>query len=392
MITPAQLEVMVENLIRIYQGIEDDLLTNIAGRFSVLDEVPPDTIAEWQVDKLQQFGGLREENYKIIAKRSGKTLQEIERILTSAGYRALEFDERIYEMAVSKGLLSFSPLPLAASPGIRQILQAAIANTRRYMNLVNTTALESANQAFLDIVNQVYLEGSLGITDYNSSLRKGVRQLADQGITGATYKSAAGRVTKNHMDVAVRRCLVTSASQATGNLKIQRAREWGSNLVEVSSHIGARPSHAVWQGKIYSIEGGTAEYPNLATSTGYGTVTGLKGANCSHDFWPFFEGLSEQTYRPVDLEENDRAYEESQRQRKLERDVREQKRRALTAEAIDDKEGLLKAQLKLKSKESELKDFLKRTGRLAQTDRQQVLGFSRSQASKAVWAKRKAGI
>jgi len=380
MITPEQLEAMAENLIKIYQDIEDDLLANIAGRLSVLDEVPQDSIAQWQLNKLRQLGALRKENYKVIAARSGKTLRE---------NQALDFDERIYQMALSAGLLPAAPVPVNASPGVKRLIRAAIDNTRGYMNLVNTTALEASNKAFIDAVNQVYLEASLGMTDYNTSVRNAVRKLADQGITGATYVTQAGRVIRNHLDVAVKRALITSARQTTGQLKIQRAREWGSNLVEVSSHIGARPEHAVWQGRIYSIDGGTAEYPNLAAATGYGTVTGLKGANCAHDFWPFFEGLSEQTHFPVDETENARVYEQSQIQRKMEREIREQKRRAVAFEAAGDKEGLLAAQLKLKSKEAELRGFLGRTGRARLRDREQVLGFGRSQASKAVWAQRK---
>jgi len=390
MITPAQLEAMVENLIQIYQGIEDDLLTNIAKRLSVTDEITPDSVADWQVNRLMQLGALRKENYKVIAARSGKTLKEIETILTNAGYQALDFDERIYQMALSKGLLPAAPVAVTASPGLQRLIQAAIDNTRGYMNLVNTTALEASQQAFINAVNQVYLEASLGITDYNTAVRKVVRNLADQGITGATYVTQAGRVIRNHLDVAVKRALITSARQTTGQLKIQRAREWGSNLVEVSSHIGARPEHAVWQGKIYSIDGGTAEYPNLAASTGYGTVTGLKGANCAHDFWPFFEGISEQTHFPVDETENARVYEQSQIQRKMEREIREQKRRAVAFEAAGDKEDLLTAQLKLKSKEAQLKDFLGKTDRVRLREREQVLGFGHSQASKAVWAQRKA--
>jgi hypothetical protein len=146
MITPAQLEAMVENLIRICQSIEDDLLANIAGRLSVLDDVPQDSIAQWQLDKLRQLGALRKENYKAIAARSGKTLKEIETILTNAGYQALDFDERIYQMALSAGLLPAAPVPVNASPGIKRLIQAAIDNTRGYMNLVNTTALEASNK------------------------------------------------------------------------------------------------------------------------------------------------------------------------------------------------------------------------------------------------------
>jgi hypothetical protein len=58
----------------------------------------------------------------------------------------------------------------------------------------------------------------------------------------------------------------------------------------------------------YILEGSSPEYPNFYVTTQYGTVTGLKGANCAHDFYPFFEGISNRTYYPVDKKENKRIY------------------------------------------------------------------------------------
>lgn len=387
-----EIQAMSEDLIQVYTAIEDDLLVNVAKRFSALDEVTPNTVAAWQTDKLQQLGALRKENIRTIKKYSGKTMSEIEHIITNAGYQTLNFDEQIYKAAYSEGLLVGMPVAVRVSPVIQQIAKGAIDNTRSYFNLINTTALQSAQEGFLSIINQTYLETSLGITDYTTSIRKAVRNLADQGITGADYISAAGRRTRNQIDVAVRRAIVTSTSQTAGTMQIQRASEWDSNLVEVTSHAGARPSHAVWQGRIYSIKGSTPQYPNLAASTGYGTVTGLKGANCAHEFYPFFEGLSVQRYKPYDLEENEKIYEQSQRQRTLERDIRAQKRRILAADGIGDSAGKQAAQLRLKAKESELKQFIKDTGRTQRTNRQQIMGFGHSQASQAVWAQRKATL
>jgi len=390
MLSPEEIQEMSETLIQIYMQIEDDLLLNVAGRFSILDEIPRETVAEWQTRKLMELGALRQECIKAISKHSGKTTREVEGILKKAGYEALEYDEKVYKMALSDGLLPYSPLPMKASPALQQIIRGAIDNTRTYLNTVNTTALQSAQDEFLRIVNQTYLETSLGITDYNTAMRKAVRQLADKGITGADYVSATGRRTHNHIDVAVRRCIVTSTSQTAGVMQEQRAKEWGSNLVEVSSHMDARPSHAVWQGKIYSLDGSTDKYPNLAQATGYGTVTGLCGANCRHFFFAYLEGVSEKTYKPYDLEANQKAYEQSQEQRRLEREVRKQKRRILTADATGDGEMKFKSQLALKEKEMDLNDFLKKSGREPRTNRQQVYGFGRSEAMQAVWAKRKA--
>lgn len=389
MLTPQETAEMIAGLQQLYEQIEDDLLRNVAKRFSVLDEITPETITEWQVDKLNQIGALRQENIRVLAARSGKTSTEITRILEAAGYKAVEFDDLIYQLAFSRGLLSTVPQPARLSPMLQTVLQGAADNTRKYFNLINTTALESAQQSFITVINQTYLETSLGITDYNSAVRKAVMQLADKGITGAHYVSEAGRRTSNHIDVAVRRCIVTSTSQTAGNMQIARAKDWGAEYVEVSSHMGARPEHAVWQGKIFRLNGSDAQHENLVSATGYGTVRGLCGANCRHTFYPFFEGISEQTYKPYDLKENEKAYKESQVQRGLERDVRAQKRRVLAADATGDAEGLKAAQLKLKEKEAKLKAYTQQTGRYQRTNRQQVYGFDRSQASRAAWTKRK---
>jgi len=390
MMTPEEIVFMSEELIGVYESLEDDLIRNVAKRFSVLDEITPDTVAAWQAEKLQQLGALNKENLKTIKRYSRKTSREISRILHDAGYQAIELDERIYKEAYSEGLLAAMPVPAAASPVLQQIIRGAIDNTRSYFNLINTTALQSAQNSFLGIVNKAYLETSLGVTDYNTAVRNAVRELADMGITGVDYISAAGRHTRNQVDVAVRRAVVTSTAQTAGKMQIQRAKEWGCNLVEVSSHMGARPSHAVWQGRIYSIEGSTAEYPNLITVTGYGTVTGLCGVNCHHSFYPFFEGISEQRYKPYDLKENARVYEQSQQQRALERSVRAEKRRILAADSAGDTAGKHAAQLRLKEKEARLKQFIRDTGRTQRTARQQVMDFGHSQASQAVWTARKA--
>lgn len=387
MLSPFQIEKMSQSLQDIYQEIESDLLKNIASRFSLLDEVTPNTVSAWQLEKLNELGGLNQDNIKLIEQYSKKTKSEIAKIFAEAGYKCLEYDESIYKKALEKGLLKTAASPLKASSSIQQIISSAIGHAKQSFNLVNTTALQSASQSFMDIINRTYLETSLGVRSYNDSIRTAVRELADKGITGITYRRNNGQIINYPVDAAVRRNIITSTSQTAGELQLKRAEEWGSNLVEVSSHMGARPSHAVWQGKIFYRKGHPVEgYKEFESTTGYGTAEGLKGINCSHDFYPFFEGLSEQTYFPYDDDENAKAYEESQRQRKLERDIRQQKRRILAAEEISDEEGKLLAQIKLKDKEAELKSFLGGTGRTQRANRQQVMGFGRSQASEAAWA------
>ena len=139
------------------------------------------------------------------------------------------------------------------SEELKAILNTSITNSVDSFNLVNTTALESANEEYLKIINQVYLETTQGIYDYNTSMRKATTRLAEKGIKGASYMRNDGTKIIRTLESAVRMQIITANNQCMSAMQEQRAKEWGSNLVEVSSHMGARPSHAVWQGKIYML-------------------------------------------------------------------------------------------------------------------------------------------
>ena len=44
------------------------------------------------------------------------------------------------------------------------------------------------------------------------------------------------------------------------------------DLVETTAHMGARPEHMDWQGRIFSRSGKSRKYPDFVKSTGYGDV------------------------------------------------------------------------------------------------------------------------
>jgi hypothetical protein len=182
-------------------------------------------------------------------------------------------------------------------------------------------------------------------------------------------------------------------------------QDMGTELAEVTSHAGARPTHAVWQGKVYSMSGRSGDYGNFYDETGYGTGEGLCGWNCYHSFYPFYRGLSTRSFvhdpsSDNSGRDNDEMYEESQRQRAYERAIRSSKRECATLDAAMQsapneeleaslKEDFQSASVLLKRREAALKDFLHRTGRVREAEREQVADFGRSTSSKAVWANRR---
>lgn len=363
----------------LYEKIEADLLRNIASRLDI-EEIDGGSV-EWYIRKLDDLGMLSNENIKVIAKYTGKTTKEIKQLLKKSGYANIE--ESAYKEAFQKKVLAQKAVPLMKSESLKEILNTSVSNSIDSFNLVNTTALESANEEYLKIVNQVYLEVSQGLYDYSSSVRKAVTKLAEKGIKGASYMRTDGTKIIRTLESAVRMQVLTANNQCMTKMQEQRAKEWGSNLVEVSSHMGARPSHAEWQGKIYMLEGSSAEYPNFYEATGYGTVTGLCGVNCRHTFYPYLEGVSEKTYKHYNLNENKEQYEREQKQRQLERKIRVEKQKIIVAEETGDKLMLEKASIKLKERRNDLKDFIEKNNLTRDSSREFKYGFNRSVSQKA---------
>lgn len=160
------------------------------------------------------------------------------------------------------------------------------------------------------------------------AMERGCAALADAGLETVDYASGV----RTAVDAALRRHLVTQWNQARNDLLMRRCDEWGVDLVFTSAHYGARPTHAVWQGKVFSRSGSSPDYPDLVQATGYGTVTGLCGANCRHTMTPYVEGHSQLPDTDWSEQErltgmtSDEYYEATQRQRRYEAAIRRTKR------------------------------------------------------------------
>ena len=163
-----------------------------------------------------------------------------------------------------------------------------------------------------------------------------VSRLSKLGITTIDYKSGVS----TSVDAALRRHLVTQANQARNDVLWRRMDEWGCDLVYTTAHYGARPTHAVWQGKVFSRSGRSAKYPPLVEATGYGTAAGLCGVNCRHRMVPYVEGASK--LPDTDYSEQERLtgmtggeyYAATQAQRRLESAIRATKREVSVGEAM----------------------------------------------------------
>ena len=380
MLPPEYLESLPDAVIELIQEMEDAVLSKMATRIVKYGWTSQD---QWEVDRLEAVGVIRSDIARILSKYTGQTEAAIQQTMADAGRETINQDKRYYAAA---GAWSDDAIDRAA---INNVINSGLKRTNQtFRNLTGTLAKETAKE-FTRAMDSAWIAAATGTIDPQTAGRRAIKELCARGIQVISYPSKH----RDHVEVAVRRALVTGINQAAMAVQDELLDELDCDLVETTAHAGARPEHALWQGKVFSRYGKTPGYPTLAAGTGYGTGAGLGGWNCRHSYHPFFPGY-ESAYSDDILKEYQRKtctyngkalteYEASQQQRYFERGIRRWKREytAMDAAGLD----TTQAAVKLKQWREKEADFLRQTGRRRDSSRSQIGTFGRSEAGKAAW-------
>lgn len=407
MLTPEYLNECADYLLGMYDALNEALVEDIARRIVKTGRMTDS--AKWQTKQLRESGMLLEDIIKEVSRVSGKTQDEIRRIFQDSAQTGVRYDA---DPLIKAGY----DVELKLSPAMAQVLDAAVIKTEGDIKNLTMTTGSTAQGLYIEATNNAYMKVTSGGFSYTEAIRQAIRDVAADGGY-VLYRNNS----RSQLDVAIRRSVLTGVNQTAGKLTELYAKDMGAEYYETSAHAGARPTHAVWQGRVFKINGSTPDYPNFVESTGYGTGAGLCGWNCRHSFYPFWPGISKPAYTKEKLEWYDAKrfryqgqkltdYECSQIQRGLERKIREYKRilasydtaiKETGSEEMEKclREGFAEESVKLKAKEKELKEFCKQTNRSVDSARTQVVAykdengkivnFGRSTSQKAVWANKK---
>lgn len=346
---------------------------------------------KYQIETLEQLGYLNQDIQKALAKATGRMQTEIAEAMEAAGVRVLQYDDNLYRAA------GLNPTPIRQSPYIVRTMQAAYEQAMGEWGNATATTAEAVQRMFISACDGAYYRVLSGAMSASQAVKEAIGETISSGVT-VTYPSGQ----KDTIETATARAVRTGISQGAARVQLARMDEMGIDLVLVSSHLGARPEHALWQGKVYS-RGGEyrGQYPDFVESTGYGTVTGLCGANCRHSFSAWFPGM-ENPWTQYDTEENRQEYEKEQRQRAMERKIRKTKREVMGyREAMEDaKDESLrdelatdykKKALRLQHQNAAYNEYCKDNGLKKQSDRISIAQWDRKQAAQATAAARKYG-
>ena len=382
---PRFIEEMGFRMGEVYAAVTDQILINLARHFKYIkDGASIGGAWEYQVQKLAEMGQVTRETEAIILEMLGDADEALQGVLEAAIRDGLKNVEKPLKKAAEKGLLLGEGfLPPEVSPRQMQAFQAFYKQSADKLNLVNTVMLESTQQAYQatiadiaarmsttqGILNSATGEVVTGVSSLNQAVSKGVQRMVENGITGFIDHGDHHWSPEAYVTMDVRTTMANTARAAV----FERMDDYGDDLYQVSHHDGARPLCYPWQGKVISKDDrsrdvqddeGNTVHVYAQSETTYGQPAGLFGINCGHYPIPFIPGFSR--IRPPDQneEQNAKDYEESQKQRELERKLRYEKRDLNVLKAREAPEEEIQAQrLKVRNARTELNDFCDETGR-----------------------------
>lgn len=391
---PEILDALPEELAELYRALEDTLLDEICSRLKLKDQLNEVTVQD--IKALRSHGIDLKEIEKAIRKTLGISETKLNKLLDDV----VERNQKYYTELIDLAHITQPETLVSVEDtwAIYEQTKQTLRNITRSMGfLVNAgrTMLPPA-KAYQWALDNAVMQIQSSAINYNQAIKTAVKQLAESGLKVVDYESGH----RDSIDVAVRRAIMTGVNQICDQYTNQSAEYLETQYFEVSAHSGARDkpgaspwsSHKDWQGKVYyQSESGESDplglYDDLVETTGYGYVDGLTGANCRHHKYPFIPGVSERTYTDEQLEHIDdglgctfdgktyTAYEATQMQRRIERQIRAQKKLRNAYKEAGLSEDATAADIKLRRLNAEYSRFSKAAGLPEQRERTKVYGL-----------------
>lgn len=383
MLKADQIEALGDQAQQLLSPVTEYLIEDIARRISEAGQITG--TASYQAWRLQQLGVSQRQLKKELRKRLKVSRRELRRLLQQSAEAGYDYDLRKHPYVQA--------VPFRENEVIQSIVSAAVQLAEDDMTNITQTIgfvcpdgkARELTKAYKSACDFAFKKVSTGAQDYASAIRQATRNLSEKGIVTIDYESGV----HTSIEAAVRRSVMGGLGLMQERISKQNHDDFCCDGWEISAHAASAPDHEPIQGRQYS----DAEYERLNNAL----VRRIGTLNCGHTAFPIILGLDMPQYSKEELErflqENEKGidydgkhytrYEATQRQRKLERAIRKQKRRILVDEASGDQENLKRNQVKYQVLNQEYKRFSKAAGLRLQHDRMELAGFGPKQANDA---------
>ncbi len=240
-------------------------------------------------------------------------------------------------------------------------IRALAAETVRAVSSTHVRILREATDIYRAVVSDATGTVLTGSATRRDAAQQVLNRFATQGITGFVDTAGRSWEAASYAEMAVRTSTMRAGVQGFADTLIAN----DSDLVIVSTSPRSCPRCGPWEGRVLSLSGRTPNYPTLDEAIG----AGLHHPNCRHREHLYQPGVTRAAPRRPPEAERRALYEEEQRQRAIERQIRTWKRRE--AAALD--EGAARAaRVKVRAWQSAQREHLAGSDLPRRYDREQV--------------------
>ena len=284
---------------------------------------------------------------KELARETGKSLKEIEKLFDSVAQEGYDWTKPFYD---AKGI---KQIPLAENKALQSIIASAAKTTKNsLLNLSNTTIIGiGGGQDFQPIakfyqktIDKAITAAATGVEDYNTVIKKAIREMSQSGLRIQYEKGYTKR-----LDSAVRQNVLDGISYIAQETARATGEEFGADGVEISAHSPCAPDHIPYQGNQYSDK----EFNKLQGEL----KRPISQFNCRHIAYPVILGISQPANSKKELAEMRRYSEEpikidgkpytryqcTQIQREIETALRYTRKEKQIFQAVKDADGAREA-------------------------------------------------
>lgn len=361
MITPDKMQRDADSITNIYSELEDRIFNIIikALKQSRFENVEKEDVLLWQAKQLSKMGVLNENVIDLLASYTGETQEAIEQLIKGNGVKIVDEIDRELERMVHKSI--------PVSDDVNKILDSLVRQTFKDLNnnvnqtLITTNFNENAvMRAYQAILKQSTLESMTGLKTHEKAVRDNVYKMVDMGIKSG-FVDKAGREWSME---AYSRTVIQSTSHRTFNdLRLKRMEDFDCVTALMSSHPSARKACATIQGDwvlVVPKNKAPDEFKHLPSiyDHGYGDPDGTQGINCKHILYPGRPDINTNNQPQYDADKAQENAEIQQKQRKLERDIRYQKKRMNAALELEDPETVQMCKQVISNKQKQLRELI----------------------------------
>lgn len=401
MLSDNAIDNLMQPIIDRQEQINNYVINTIAQRVKEIGHLLPSDA--YKLERLLKSGGDVRKINEELAKITGLNEKAIKKLIRDVAKDSYEDTKPYYDYRHKPFI------PFEANVALQNVVKAIEKVTAgTYRNLSDSRMLgflirnrkrpktlkfQNINITYKDIIDEAVQAVQSGTLDYNSAMRRTMKQLNESGVRKLYWESGYTQ----RLDTAVRRNILDGVRAVNQAVQDEVGKQFGADGKEITVHLNPAPDHEPIQGHQFTNE----EYDKLQNTEAFMDYNGKKfdpierhigQLNCRHFTYSIILGVMKPNYTQEELNDIIKKnhagytlpngkhltmYECTQKQRQLETKVRECKDGQMMAKEAGDLDLVKEYQAKITRYTKEYEAFSRACGLSLKKSKMTVSGYRR---------------